>query len=71
MRVIHWDAKSYFTILLDDNNRKSIARLHFNTQQKHLGVFDDSKTETRHPIESLAEICKLADEIRTPVRRYV
>lgn len=29
------------------------------------------KTETRHPIESLDEICKFADEIRASVRRYV
>lgn len=71
MRIVHRDAKSYFAILLDDNNRKPIARLHFNTRQKYLGVFDDSKTETRHPIESLEEIYKFADEIRASVRRYV
>lgn len=29
-RVTHRDAKSYFAVLLDDNNRKPIARLHFN-----------------------------------------
>ena len=44
-------------ILLDDNNRKPIARLHFNSKkQKYLGVFDTDKKETRFPIESLDEI---------------
>ena len=38
-RVVHRDAKSYFAILLDDNNRKPIARLHFNSRkQKYIDV---------------------------------
>ncbi len=32
-RITHRDAKSYFAVLLDDNNRKPIARLHFNGRQ--------------------------------------
>ncbi|MDQ1058036.1 hypothetical protein QFZ23_001937 [Arthrobacter globiformis] len=46
-RVVQRDAKSYFAILLDDNNRKPIGRLHFNRAQKYLGVFDENKIETR------------------------
>lgn len=42
-RVVQRDAKSYFAVLLDDNNRKPIARLHFNRGQKYLGVFDATK----------------------------
>ena len=42
-RIVHRDAKSYFAVLLDDNNRKSIARLHFNTKQKYVGIFDEDK----------------------------
>lgn len=52
-RIAHRDTQSYFGILLDDNNRKPIARLHFNRSQKYLGVFDRDKNETRHPIDSL------------------
>ncbi|OYN85418.1 type I restriction endonuclease [Parenemella sanctibonifatiensis] len=69
-RIFHRDQKSYFAVLLDDNNRKPIARLHFNTKQKYVGIFDDSKTETRHPIDSLEEIYTLADAIRETVIRY-
>lgn len=70
-RVMHRDAKSYFAVLLDDNNRKPIARLHFNgKKQKYLGVFDLDKAETRHPIDSLDEIYLYADAIRGSVKSY-
>lgn len=69
-RVTHRDAKSYFAVLLDDNNRKPIARLHFNRSQKYLGVFDDEKQETRHSIQSLDEIYNYADSLRRTVKNY-
>ncbi len=69
-RVTHRDAKSYFAVLLDDNNRKPIARLHFNSRQKYLGLLDPSKVETRHPIGELDEIYAHADAIREAVVRY-
>jgi hypothetical protein len=70
-RVTHRDAKSYFAVLLDDNNRKPIARLHFNgLKQKYLGIFDKDKVETRHPIGSLDDIYAHAAAIRESVRTY-
>ncbi len=39
-RVVHRDTKSYMGILLDDNNRKPVCRLWFNSKQKYLGVLD-------------------------------
>jgi hypothetical protein len=70
-RISHRDSKSYFAVLLDDNNRKPIARLHFNGKQKYLGLLDEDKTETRHPISDLDEIYSHADAIREAVRRYM
>jgi len=69
-RITHRDAKSYFAVLLDDNNRKPIARLHFNSRQKYLGLLDEEKVETRHAIETLDEIYEYADAIREAVVRY-
>ncbi len=66
----HRDAKRYFAVLLDDNNRKPIARLHFNGRQKYLGILDEQKTETRHPIDELDAIYEHADAIREAVVRY-
>ncbi|MBG6226771.1 hypothetical protein IWX63_003373, partial [Arthrobacter sp. CAN_A2] len=70
-RVVQRDAKSYFAVLLDDNNRKPIARLHFNRVQKYLGVFDEQKIEQRIPITSLDEIYEHADALRSSVRAYL
>lgn len=57
-RVVLRDSKTYSGILLDDNNRKPICRLWFNSKQKYLGLFDDQKNETRMPIGSLDDIYK-------------
>ncbi|WP_394162669.1 type I restriction endonuclease [Galactobacter valiniphilus] len=69
-RVTHRDSKSYFAVLLDDNNRRTIARLHFNAKsQKYIGLLDADKNETRHTIEDLDEIYQYTDEIREIVKR--
>jgi len=71
LRIAQRDSKSYFAILLDDNNRKPIARLHFNGKsKKHIGLFDEDKNETKHELASLDEIYRFADDIRAAVRRY-
>ncbi|MGO3151902.1 MAG: type I restriction endonuclease [Galactobacter sp.] len=69
-RITHRDSKSYFAVLLDDNNRRPVARLRFNGKQKYLGILDENKTETRHAIDGLEEIYKFADAIREGVIRY-
>ena len=62
-RIGHRDTQSYFGILLDDNNRKPVCRLHFNRTQKYVGILDAEKKETRHPIEHLDDIYKLSEEL--------
>lgn len=70
-RVVMRDTKSYCGILLDDNNRKPICRLHFNRQQYYLGIFDAAKNQERLPIESVAEIFKHQEAIRATVKGYL
>ena len=55
-RITHRDTQSYFGILLDDNNRKPLCRLHFNAKQKYLGVVGEDRKEVRHPIDSLDDL---------------
>ncbi|SEE81716.1 type I restriction endonuclease [Pseudomonas kilonensis] len=69
-RIAHRDTQSYFGILLDDNNRKPIARLHFNRTQKYLGIFDKEKNETRYPINSLDEIYEFSDSLKETITFY-
>lgn len=69
-RIVMRDTKSYCGVLLDDNNRRPICRLHFNYSQKYIGLFDKNKEETRHPIGSLDDIYKFADNLLETVHYY-
>lgn len=69
-RIVDRDTLSYFGILLDDNNRKPICRLRFNRSQKYLGLFDEAKNETRHPIGSLTDIYKFKDHLHKTLTFY-
>lgn len=68
-RIVMRDAKSYCAVLLDDNNRKPIARLHFNSPtSRHLGTFV-GKEETRHPVTDPVDIYQHGDAIIQQVQR--
>lgn len=69
-RITYRDTQSYFGILVDDNNRKPVCRLHFNTANKYIEIFDEEKKGTRHLIESLSDIYKYANGIVDTIKRY-
>lgn len=69
-RVTIRDTKSYCGILLDDNNRKPICRLRFNSKQKYLGIFDENKSEEKVPINDLAEIYDYAEKFKKVIKYY-
>jgi predicted type IV restriction endonuclease len=69
-RISHRDAQSYFAILLDDNNRKSICRLYLNGSKKYIATFDDQKKEIKNEIVSLDDIFKYANELIAIVESY-
>ncbi len=68
-RVTMRDTKSYCGILLDDNNRKPICRLHFNYAKKYLGVFS-GKNEERIEIDNVDDIFKYTDQIKSVIAQY-
>ena len=66
-RVVMRDAKSYCAVLLDDNNRKTLARLHFNgLTTKYLGTFD-GQVETRNLIGDLTDIYKFSLQLESRI----
>ncbi|MBO0343008.1 type I restriction endonuclease [Flagellimonas profundi] len=69
-RIVHRDTQSYFGILLDDNNRKPLCRLHLNGGNKYLGVFDEMKQETRHLIETVDDIYQFEKDLLQTVTYY-
>lgn len=70
-RIAIRDTKSYCGVLLDDNNRKPICRLHFNSSTKYLGLFDAAKVEKRIPIETPDDIYKHEVELVATLNYYL
>ncbi|WP_298296902.1 type I restriction endonuclease [Hydrotalea sp.] len=62
-RINYRDAQTYFSILLDDNNRKTICRLYFNGSKKYIAVLNEQKKEVKYLINSLDDIFKHSDEL--------
>lgn len=70
-RIYYRDGQRYFSILLDDNNRKPICRMYFNAQSvKYIALFDDDKKEIKHAIKSLDEIYAHSDWLRKTASSY-
>jgi len=72
-RVSFRDGKAYFAVLLDDNNRKPVIRLHLNGQNvKFVSTFERGKdTPTRHDIESVVDIYRVSNQIRQTIRSHL
>jgi hypothetical protein len=71
-RVVYRDGKVYFAVLLDDNNRKPIIRLHLNSKtKKYVTTFESGKDGTRRDIGSVVDIYRVAgDAIRAVLKQY-
>ncbi|MBS1686926.1 MAG: type I restriction enzyme HsdR N-terminal domain-containing protein [Bacteroidetes bacterium] len=69
-RVAYRDAQSYFAILLDDNNRKTICRLYLNGSKKYIGTFDENKKETKIEVTSLDDIFQHSGQLLTTVENH-
>lgn len=69
-RVHYRDTQSYFGILVDDNNRRPICRLHFNRSQKYIGLMDENRVEKRHPINGLDDIYAFTTALRNAAKQY-
>ncbi|GAA0523928.1 type I restriction endonuclease [Chitinophaga japonensis] len=68
-RVVHRDTQSYMGILMDDNNRKPICRLHFNGKKKTLTLFDNEGGE-KVDIQLLDDIYKYSERLLNAAKRY-
>lgn len=68
-RVVMRDQKSYCGILIDDNNRKPLARLHLNRSVKYISLFD-SGSEERLAISSIDDIYSYAERLHATAAKY-
>ena len=69
-RIAFRDAQSYFAILLDDNNRKTICRLYLNGGKKYFAFIDDQKKEVKNEIATLDDIFNFAELLHKIVATY-
>ena len=69
-RIVHRDAQSYFAILLDDNNRKTICRLYLATSKKYLATLDEQKKEVKIEITTIDDIFGHAEILYKIVAAY-
>lgn len=71
-RIAFRDTQSYFGILLDDNNRQPLARLHFNYSKKYLELFHKGKDNgERMLLTSLDNIYEYRKELLETVGNYL
>lgn len=70
-RVSYRDAKTYFVILLDDNNRKTICRMYLNGSKKTIAFLDNERKEIRHEISSLNDIYQYSETIISTIEEYL
>lgn len=68
-RIFIRDVRSYCGILLDDNNRQPICRLHFNRSTLYLGLFHGNEEE-RVQIETVDDIYRYANQLKTAATKY-
>jgi hypothetical protein len=69
-RIHMRDTKSYCGILLDNNNRKPLARLKFNRTQKYLSLVGQDKKEESVPIDGIDDIYQYADRLIEIAKAY-
>lgn len=69
-RIVYRDSQSYFSIILDDNNRKPLCRLWMNGSKKYLGLFDKDKKETKQELLTLDDIYKYSTELLATINYY-
>ena len=70
-RRVHFrDAKTYASVLIDDNNRKPLCRFYFDGRRLQFGLFDPHKRETKYTIDEIGDIFKYAGALKRTARHY-
>ncbi|MDD3004537.1 type I restriction endonuclease [Flavobacterium sp.] len=70
-RIAFRDTQSYFGVLLDDNNRKPLCRLHFNSSNKYIELFHNGKDNgEKKLLNSLDDIYTYKKEILNTLVQY-
>lgn len=69
-RITYRDAQSYFAIFADDNNRRPICRLYFNSSNKRISTFGANKEEIKYDITNIDDIFNYAQQLKESAALY-
>lgn len=69
-RIFHRDAQTYFSIILDDNNRRPICRLYLNGPKKCIVTFDDQRKEVKNDLGTIDDIFKFSESLLNTALGY-
>jgi predicted type IV restriction endonuclease len=69
-RIHYRDAQSYFSILLDDNNRKPLCRLYLEGEKKQISLLDAQKKETKYELKTLNDIYLFSEQLISAVVQF-
>jgi hypothetical protein len=69
-RIFNRDVQSYFSVLIDDSNRKPICRLYLTETKKCIGIMDAGKREIRYDLTTLDDIYKYTEQLLAAVKIY-
>jgi hypothetical protein len=69
-RITYRDGQSYFSILLDDNNRKPICKFYLNGVKKYIGIFDEQRKEIKNEFSSLDDIYQYSATLFKTIEFY-
>lgn len=65
-RIFYRDNTRYFTIIIDDNNRKNVCRLYLNSEtKKKMVITNENKEEEVFYLGSIVDIYQYSDLLTT------
>jgi hypothetical protein len=62
-RIGYKDSQSYFVVQMDHNSRLYVCRLYFSETKKVIGLFDESKHETKYDLKTIDDLYQLSEQI--------
>lgn len=70
-RIFFRDGQIYFSVIIDDNNRKTVCRLYLNGNKKYIALLDEKKKESKIEIISLDDIFQHSEDLINSAIRFV
>lgn len=70
-RIFYRDTQSYFSVLLDDNNRKLICRLYLNGNKKYVVFADEERKEYKYELNTIDDLYKYSEDFYKSLQKYL